>query len=441
MRKIFAMEEISEIPYDEPASETEAANELIDTDVSGKEIITKQEELGNALCIANTLEAVCDEVSKAPDGVSPSVGRALTTALEHLCNIDFGDGVGALGLPAFEEFSTTRAQKNTALESIEKIKEFGKKVWKWIVNLIKDIIASIKKLFNIQTAGLKEQESIINLAIEKADVVRKEVIHAPVETKTLAIGYTPEGFRNQVAMHRLSTNGRFVGGQETVISYVKHHELLCKLETGFLRIEADVIKNLQSALKNIFVSGKAYSQAINAALVAVTAPLSGHQIANKRELPPGVRTFETPLIFGGMSIYREAVVSQVELENEILHTSLEVTSNMHAAQLPESSPYLTMDEIERGLKDARTRTATNLQYVDKLTNASDELSSLEKLVGKIAYENTDDAHIQRRARRILQVIHVYFDTRRVFANSLVSYSKAVTAAYINYCTSSLAVIA
>ena len=429
------MEEILEIPYDEPASSTEAASEAVDSSIGEEEIIRQQAELGNAICVAETLEAIGVEIDKAPDGVSAPMGRALSLAVEHLCNVDFGDDT-KLSLPAFEEFSTYGAQRNASMESMAKIKDFSKRVWEWIKKLIRDIIKSIKKLFGIQNAKQKVQEVEIDSAIEEARTAKEKERTSPHKETTVAIGFTPDGFKDKVTMRRLSTNGRFVGGGETINSFKHHHELLVKLENGFLRIDKDVVDNLEAAMRNIYVSGKEYSRVINLAMVAVTAPLSGHHIPNRRELPDGVKTFETPLVFGGMSIYREAVVADVELSNDSLRSSFDVSSNAHDTKLPESAPFLQIDDIDAGLKLARARCVASRSYINKLEDAADALSRLEYRVGKIAIESVGNEMAQRRARRILQVVHAYLETRRVFANSMVSYSHAVNAAMVNYCVKS-----
>ena len=436
MIKLFALESIQEIPYEEPASETEGASDAVDASINGDEIIERQEELGDAICVAQTLDAIGEQVDKAPDGFSVPATKALNAALEHLCNIDFGDQT-TFSMIAVEEFSTYRARRVASMESLEKIKEFGLKVWEWIKKLIKDIIASIKKVFNVQKTKVKKLELAISDALVVAEKAKAAGAYSsPDKAHTLALKYDAPGFRDKVTMRMLSTHGRFNGGAEVLSDFKKHTELMGRLENGFLRIEEDVIRNLETAMRNIFQSGKEYSRAINGALVAVTAPLSGHQIPNKRELPNGVRTYETPLVFGNESIYREAVVGEAELTGDILRTTLGSTSNTHDVQYPEAAPYLTISEIESGLHAARDRVSINSTYINKLLDAADSLDSLESLVGKIAIENTENDMVQRRARRILSVVHAYLDTRRVFANQLVSYDHAVTAALVNYCSKS-----
>jgi len=436
MTKLFALESIQEIAYTEPAAETEAASTLINTTEGGEEVVCEQEELGNALCVAETLDAIGEQVEKAQDGFSVSATKALNTALEHLCNIDFGDNT-KFHMVAVEEFSTYRAKKQASMESLEQIKEFGKRVWEWIKKLIKDVITSIKRIFKIQTLKQKQVKFEINSALDVAEKSKGAGVYTdPAKKQILALKYDAPGFKDKAAMLRLSTHGRFMGGQETITDFKKHHEHMSKLENGFLRIESDVIRHLESAMRNIFTPGKDYSRFVNAAVVAVTAPLSGHQIPNRRALPDGVRTFETPMTFGNMSIYREAVIYDTEIDGDVLRTTFAATSGTHDPQLPEAAPFLSIGEIEQGLHAVRERWASTEHYVSKLLDAADNLESLEKMVGKVAIENTDDKMIQRRARRILSTIHAYLGTRRVFANALVSYNHAVMMSLVTYCSKS-----
>jgi hypothetical protein len=412
---------------EDPSAPTGALN-LDDTSAYERDIVERQIKLGDALCVVNTIEAIGDAVERTPDGMSIPAARALVTALEHLCSIDFGYGFEAntkLTMPAFEEFSTYRARKQASMEALAEIKEYGKKVWAWIRKMLSDIIAYIKKIFNVQKAKQRKLETMI-----------EEETKAAKEARTLTITHTHDGFKDKATMIRLAINGEFHGGASTIAGFREHHELMTKLENGFLRIEADVLKYLDSAVKTIFVSGKSYSSHIDNAMIAVTAPLSGHYIQNKRELPSGVRTFETPLVFGGMSVYREAVVGQAVLENETLKTSVAATTGVKEAILPEVAPYLEIDDIELGLRMVKSRWQSANAYVNKLADAADDLTNLERMVGRIASDNTDNDMVQRRARRVLFVLHTYLDTRRVFAGSLVNYGHTVSAAMLNYCSKS-----
>jgi hypothetical protein len=130
------------------------------------------------------------------------------------------------------------------------------------------------------------------------------------------------------------------------------------------------------------------------------------------------------------------VVGQAVLENETLKTSVAATTGVKEAILPEVAPYLEIDDIELGLRMVKSRWQSANAYVNKLADAADDITNLERMVGRIASDNTDNDMVQRRARRVLFVLHTYLDTRRVFAGSLVNYGHTVSAAMLNYCSKS-----
>ncbi len=404
-------------------------------------LVKEQNHIEQALQTVTTLDGITAVMEEMGDGMSPAAGRALMIAVEHLCST-YSLQHGKIRLPAFEEFSTKRHRKETALESMAVINEYVGKIWEIIVNAFNAIITFFKKIFNKQTKVNKE-------LIKEAEDIQKEVregkkepaatastpatVVAPAEPKELTVS-------SRSVYSTLQINGKVPEGKALVQEMHNHFKLMKQFDYAFSLTEGTILKLLNSAIKSIHKDGPGFQEAINACQSEFCTNNIGRIAADQHaagDLDHGYALYEAPLIFGGKSVYRTGIIGTASLTGDSIRFFI---ADSHGAKREfeiEPMPVLTFDIINELTASTKERVVSLVRIMNQRDQNCDALDKIKHDIIKIRDNKNNAERSARRAKVLFHVINVYFEYREVISSRLLHQDQKVCKALLAYVSLSL----
>ena len=406
----------------------------------------EQNHIDQALQTVVTLDGITSVMESMADGFSPSAGKALMLAVEHLCS-RYTIQHGKIKLPAFEEFSTKNHRKETALESLEVIKEYAFKIWDMIVKAFDSIVAFFKKIFNRQT---KVNEELI----KEVDTIQKEVhksqstnthtntpanTHTSTKRQTISLA-KEKTVSSMVVFSALQINGKVPEGSVLVQEVNNHFKLMKQFDYAFSLTEGKVLKLLSIALKEIHKDGEAFQNAINEYKSEISTNNIGRIARDQHaagDLEPGFSLYEAPLIFGGKSVYRTGITSAVPLTNDSIRFFIANSFGASTDYEIEPMPLLPGDAISEITDSTKTRVLSLSRILEQREQNNDMLEKIKRNILQIRENKSNRERSARRAKVLFHVINIYFKYREVMSGRLLNHDQKVCKALLSYVNSSL----
>lgn len=408
----------------------------------------EQNHIDQALQTVVTLDGITSVMESMADGFSPSAGKALMLAVEHLCS-RYTVQHGKIKLPAFEEFSTKNHRKETALESLEVIKEYASKIWDMIVKAFDAIVAFFKKIFNRQT---KVNEELI----KEVDTIQKDVresqsTHSSANTHTHSSTNTSTNTQtnslakektvsSMVVFSALQINGKVPEGSVLVQEVNNHFKLMKQFDYAFSLTEGKVLKLLSIALKEIHKDGEAFQNAINEYKSEISTNNIGRIARDQHaagDLEPGFSLYEAPLIFGGKSVYRTGITSAVPLTNDSIRFFIANSFGASTDYEIVPMPLLPGDAISEITASTKTRVLSLSRILEQREQNNDALEKIKRNILQIRDNKSNRERSARRAKVLFHVINIYFKYREVMSGRLLNHDQKVCKALLSYVSSSL----
>ena len=412
----------------------------------------EQNHIDQALQTVVTLDGITSVMESMADGFSPSAGKALMLAVEHLCS-RYTVQHGKIKLPAFEEFSTKNHRKETALESLEVIKEYAFKIWDMIVKAFDAIVAFFKRIFNRQT---KVNEELI----KEVDTIQKDVrksqstntqtnshtntpansnTHSATNTHTNSLA-KEKTVSSMVVFSALQINGKVPAGSVLVQEVNNHFKLMKQFDYAFSLTEGKVLKLLSIALKEIHKDGEAFQNAINEYKSEISTNNIGRIARDQHaagDLEPGFSLYEAPLIFGGKSVYRTGITSAVPLTNDSIRFFIANSFGASTDYEIEPMPLLPGDAISEITASTKTRVLSLCRILEQREQNNDMLEKIKRNILQIRENKSNRERSARRAKVLFHVINIYFKYREVMSGRLLNHDQKVCKALLSYVNSSL----
>ena len=431
--KILSLENYSESYPEEDAiasseSSHEPALEPYTPESEQAHLEKEQNHIEQALQTVVTLDGITTVMESMSDGLSPSAGKALMLAVEHLCS-NYMEHHGKIKLPAFEEFSTKNHQRETALESMEVIKEYGAKIWDMIIKAFEAIIAFFKKIFNRQSKVnkdlIKEAETVQEHVREHA---AKPVTEAPPKDR-------PTSYSSMAVFAALQINGKVPEGKVLVQETLNHFRLMKQFDYAFSLTESTVLKLLNTAIKAIHKEGPNFSDAINACQSEICTNNLGRLAKNQHaagDLGQGFSLYEAPFIFGGKSVYRTGITGAATVTGESIRFFIADSYGAKNEYDIEPLPFLTGDVIDEITRLTKERVVSLKRVLDTRDQNCDTLEKIKRNLIQIRDNNSNSERVARRAKVMFHVVSIYFRYRDVMSCRLLNQDQKVCKALLSY---------
>lgn len=424
-RGIMALEELDTAVSDRPIVEQDM---LIDNGEEELQLTAELVKSTDAIIVDNTLDGVVTALeSMEVIQINHHAGKALMLAVEQICKIDVGDTTKHT-FPAFEEFSTKRQKRLVSQESLQSIKDFGKKILTMIINAINKAIEWFKKIFNKQAWKNKANANKAQANKDKLKIVlqKKEAVKE-------------KDIRGEFIIRVLHRNGKVPQGIDLIREANNHFKLMKDLDYTFETSERLVLKNLSEALKSIHKEGKEFQDKINDCQSEICTSSIGNRISDRTiDTSQGFAMFEKALTFGDKSFYRTGIIGPAEVNvGDIKAYVGDSTNAKEELDFSAELKALDINDIESLNSIIVSRITRQKLLIDSRDKIDFKLSDLRKEIIRIQNTKAYEERTIRRAKVLYHVINMYLVLRNGTDVAVMNYDQKVCEALLTYVEKSL----
>jgi len=309
MKTKLSFEELDTAAADSHTEEADAAVQVLSEELpiedSTSEVKALDAEVRNLTDVSATADSL-NSISQALEGYSPdhvrkASTRALNSAVQGLLATTLTDASKPtlMALEGHLGYTTVADQRRVSLENLESIKATFKAIWKKILEILARIAAWFKKIFSRQTLRTRNLQT-------RAQKVEEAVKAGPQVPPTKPV----EPIVDNKINRRLTVKNHQITPSDLLHSVRQHTSVMLHMYQQFAVLERNGLMAISDALQHMGRNQEAFEASLEHAYKLAMDSDAGHERVAGEKPFKAASVFETELIFGGQSYFREMSVDR-----------------------------------------------------------------------------------------------------------------------------------